>query len=214
MKYLFTILVMVFLVGCGPSTSITGSWKNDADLSSKSYNSVFIVALTRNVPARTLVEDELAYYAEKNGFEVHVSHEVFPGKFSESTQPSKEQVMKAIRETGSNAIFSITLMDKESEQRYVPGNTNYAYGYAPYRYGYYGNFYGYYNAMYPVTYNPGYYTTDKIYYIESNLYDAETENLLWSAQSKTYNPSSLESFVQDYSEVLVKKLISDGILKE
>lgn len=206
---LFTLALI--LASCGSSTSISESWTNEAKLNSKSYNSVFIVALTGNMAAKTLIEDELAFYAEKNCTKAIKSHELFPATFTKKNVPEKEALLKIIQQSGADAIFAVSLLDKETETRYVPGTTNYAYGYNPLSYSYYGNFYGYYNTMHPIVYDPGHYTTDKIYYLESNLYDAETGELLWSAQSKTYNPSSLESFTQDYTEALIKRLEKDGL---
>ena len=214
MRRIYTLFILAFvLVSCGSSTSISESWTNkQAFEQPRNYNSIFIVALTGNMAARSLIEDELAFYAEKNGLKAIKSHEVFPATFTQGNAPTRETIMEVIRNSGADAIFAVSLLNKETESRYVPGNTNYAYGYNPLSYSYYGSFYGYYNAMYPVAYDPGYYTTDKVYYLESNLYDAATEELLWSAQSKTYNPSSLEGFTQDYTEALVKKLQKDGLV--
>jgi hypothetical protein len=35
---------------------------------------------------------------------------------------------------------------------------------------------------YPVVYTPGYYTFEKVYYLESNFYDLASDKLLWSVQ--------------------------------
>ena len=50
--------------------------------------------------------------------------------------------------------------------------------------------------------------------METNIYDAETEELLWSAQSETYNPSDFENFVKGYVNTLFKQLEKDGIIKK
>lgn len=201
----------LFLVSCGSSTSISESWTNEEKLKTKSYQSVFIVAITGNMALKTLIEDELAFYAEKNGTRAIKSHEMFPATFTKGNTPTRDAILEVIQNSGADAIFTVSLLDQESETRYVPGNTNYAYGYNPLSYSYYGSFYGYYNVMRPIAYDPGHYTTDKIYYLESNVYDAESGELIWSAQSKTYNPSSLESFTQDYTEALIKRLEKDGL---
>lgn len=214
MKKILFILLAVCLYSCGSSTSIEGSWKNQEKLQNANYKKVFIVAMTQNMAARTLVEDELAFHARKQGVEVVKSHELFPGTFTQGNIPSKESLLGLIRDSGCDAIFTVSVLDKETESRYVPGNTTYSYpGYYPMRYGHYGNFYGYYSTMYPITTDPGYYTTDKIYYLESNLYDAATEEILWSAQSKTYNPDNIEDFVQSYTEALIKKLEKENMIK-
>ena len=59
-------------------------------------------------------------------------------------------------------------------------------------------------------YDPGYYTEDKTYFIESNLYDMQTGAIIWSVQSEAYNPSNLAAASKTYSEMLMKKLKEEG----
>ena len=103
-------------------------------------------------------------------------------------QPSKDEVLEMIRKNGQDGIITIALLDEKVETRYVPGTT-----YSPMRYGgYYGSFGGYYGYYGSTFYDPGYYTTDKSYIVETNLYDTGTETLAWSAQTETFDPSNPE----------------------
>ena len=79
-------------------------------------------------------------------------------------------------------------------------------------YGMYGSYYGYYSYYYPMVYSPGYYTTNKTYYLESNFYDLEEDLLLWSIQSEAYNPSSIDSWFDQYSYDLLKELKREGLI--
>ena len=79
-------------------------------------------------------------------------------------------------------------------------------------YGMYGSYYGYYNYYHPYVYSPGYYTTDRTYYIESNFYDLEEDQLLWSIQSEAHNPSSIDSFFKEYSYNLLGLLKKEGLI--
>lgn len=210
---ILSLLVVTLLFSCGSTTKITGAWTNKEELKDNTYKSVFIAVLASSVQAKNMLENELAFHARQRGLKATMSHDVFIQTFSKDNMPQKETVLSKIRETGSEAIFTVSLLDEETSTRYVPGTTSY---YTPYGmgYGYYGGFYGYYSTIYPMVYEPGYYTTDKAYYIESNLYDAKTEKLLWSAQSKTTNPSDLEQFTKDYTKTLIDQLIKDGVAKK
>ena len=86
--------------------------------------------------------------------------------------------------------------------------------YAPLNYGFYGSYYGYYNYYYPAVYSPGYYTTKKVYYLESNFYDMASDKLIWSVQSETYEPTGLKSWFQGYSYMLINHLKKQGIIKK
>lgn len=61
-------------------------------------------------------------------------------------------------------------------------------------------------------YDPGYYVTDKTYFLETNLYNAASGQLVWSAQSETVNPTSIDAFAEEYPEVLLERMVKDGLL--
>ncbi|HRI19814.1 MAG TPA: hypothetical protein PLA68_02620 [Panacibacter sp.] len=125
--------------------------------------------------------------------------------------PVKEAFLKKVSDLGCETIFTVALVDKQSETRYNPGSSSI---YAPYpMYGYYGRFGGYYGYS-SMMYSPGYYSTDKTYFLESNLYDAKTEELLLSIQSKAENPPAIQKSSKLYTESLIKELESLGLLKK
>jgi hypothetical protein len=207
------LLVFLLLCACSPSVVVTSSWKNSEMLNSatrKTYKTVFISALTGNVSAKSTVETAFAEAIEKKGYKTIKGQDMFAPGLNDKAN-TEEVVIKKIKETGCDGIFTIALVDKESETRYVPGSV----GYSPYPVnGYYGSYWGYHSyygaAMYS---SPGYYTTDKTYFIESNLYDVATGKIVWSSQSKTVNPSDLKSFSEKYTDAIIKQLEGDGLLK-
>jgi hypothetical protein len=211
MKQAAIIIIAIFgVIGCKPSTEITGSWKNEnLSVSTADLNTIMVTALTSRVNARQTVENEIASALEAKGYKVVKSLDVLPPTFTNSEKPDRQELFSKIRETDADAILTVALVNKETETRYVPGN----YNYAPIpRFGYYGTFWGYYNTWYPTLNSQNYYEEDKVYFIETNLYDAKTEKLLWSAQSETYNPRSLAKFADEFANVVVTKMDQDGLL--
>lgn len=208
-KFAGLAIWLVFLCACSPSTRITGSWvEPSAKGQSVQGKRVFIASLTRNMEVRTKLENALAEQANQRGIAAVKSTEHFSPDFYQNI-PTENNLLKQIRNTGSNAILTISLINKESETRYVPGTNSYAP--FPY-YGWYGGFYSYFNYWRPRFYDPGYYVTDKTYFMETNLYDIASNKLIWSAQSETINPGSIDNFVRTYPKVLVSQLIKDGLL--
>ena len=125
-----------------------------------------------------------------------------------ANEADKEEILKEIRKLGSGAILTITLLDQTNETRYVPGTTMYS----PMGFGHYGRFWSYYGTYNPYMYDNGYYTTDKNYYLEANLYDVQTEEMIWSSQSESTNPSSLKQFSKAFANSVVNQLVKDGII--
>jgi len=144
--------------------------------------------------------------------EAETSYDVFPATFTKDTAPSREIILAKVRELKCDLIFTIALFDSKTETKYVPGSTSY---YAPYpAYGYYGGFGSYYCYYSPTVYSPGYYTTDKVYYLEANLFDTDSEKILWSVQSETYNPEDLKEFSAEYSELMIYQANKDRIVRK
>jgi hypothetical protein len=77
----------------------------------------------------------------------------------------------------------------------------------------YGGYYGYYNYYYPQVYSPGYYSVDKTYYLETNMYDIASDKLVWSVQSEASNPTNLSDTFKSYSYMLIKHLQNEGLAK-
>jgi hypothetical protein len=208
---------LAFWVSCSSphATQISGSWK---DPGATTYQDFFVVVLSKNLPARTTLESDISSRLRKEGVKVTRSLEVFPHSEKEATAEERKAAVEKIQSLGHDAIITVSLVKKEESTRYVPGKIQYApatvgYG-ASYNQatpgtvntGYYGTFGGYYNYGYSTYSSPSYYEMDKIYFVESNVYDVKTSKLVWSAQSETFNPLNLDIASADFSAVMVNAL--------
>jgi hypothetical protein len=204
-NYLKLMLVaMLVISACGTSTSIIASYKAPG-VTQVAYKKLFVSSLTGNAAVKQDVENELSRYLGTKGITTVKSMDVFPPNFHESgNDKNKDTVLARIRATNCDGILTIALINKETQTSYVQGSGPVG----PY-YGSFGLYYGY---GYGSFYSPGYYQTDKIYYIQTNLYDAQSEKLIWSAQSKTYNPSSIDDFLKGYETAITDQVIKDGLV--
>lgn len=201
------IVWVMFLSSCVSTTMITGSWKSPSYYS-KSYKSILVAALTNHVVAKSTVENDISKLLNKENIRVSKSIDLLPIKASNSDS-SRTSILDKVRGKNIDAILTISLLKKETETHYTPGD----YAYDPFRYDYYRSFWGYYSYWYPYTYSEGYYSENTVYYIETNLYDVKTEDLVWSAQSKTYDVLNLRTFSNEFANSIVTKLKKDKILK-
>jgi hypothetical protein len=203
-KILSLLLLTSYLMSCGPSQKVTSSWVSQDGPQGAKYKTVFILALVQNQSAKNIIETDLAKAAEARGMKVYKSSEVFAVNFTKENLPDKQTILEKVRSLGCEGVLSIGLVDKQSETRFVPGTTMYS----PYM-GYGGGFGGYYGYMGPMMYNPGYYTEEKTYFMEADLFDVASEKLIWSAQSEAYDPSSISKFSRDYTAVIVDRINKD-----
>lgn len=208
-KLFFLVLTLFFMVSCQSTQQITGSYVNKEAIPEEAFEKVFIMVMAHNDGARAAVENQLADAAANRGIEIVKSSDVFPIGFL-TDKPSKDVLSAEIRKNGCDAAFTVTLLHEQTQERYVPGSRG-----APYiNYPFYGSYYSYYDYRYSYVYDPGYYTTDQIYFIEGNLYDLNTDKLVWSLQSKSYDPGTLTAFGKTYAEMVFYQLKKEGLVKK
>lgn len=211
MKYLRTIGLIIIaalaLQGCY-STSISASWMIDKHEARK-FNKLLVIGMSTNVAARATVEDELVYFLRLKGINAIAASSVLAPDRALISMPQEVQKEKLI-ENGFDGVMAISLREKKESTKYVSGTTTYApasfYG------GYYGSFYSYYPHMYSNVYQPGYYAASQEIIMNTSLFDVETGALLWSAQSETTDPSSLDDFANSYSKSMVTHLLKRDII--
>jgi hypothetical protein len=208
----FLLLSAVLFSSCSNSSMrVMATWVNKQDMPARQpgKHKIFIFVMTQNYEAQVTIENDLAKAAEEKGIKTVRSIEAFGPILTVDKLPKKEVLLKAIRDLGCDAIFTVAVVDQQSETHYVPASSSGVY--TPYAG--YGTYYSGYYAYSPAFYSPGYYTSDKTYFIESNLFDAHTEKMLISMQSKVVNPPEITKASRKYTEMLVTELQNQGFMK-
>jgi hypothetical protein len=203
------VVLVLSLTSCGPSLDVIGVWSDKTKVGTKAYKKIFVFALTSDIAVRNNIETEMAAVINQRGLQAVKGGDVMPPSFYSEGKITRDELKSIIVKNGCDGIVSFVVKDQKEETRYVPGTTSYA----PAGYGYYDPYYGYYSHYSTAVYSPGYYTTDRIYFLESNFYDVETESMVWSVQSETVNPTSIKGFSKQYVHVLVRNLQKNGIIK-
>jgi len=205
-NFLYAALFATLLSGCA-TQKITTSWINPEAQTKGPYKSIFVMVMAQSQAAGFDIEDRMAQTIASRGNKAVRSTDVFPPKLSLSENFTKEQLAEAINKTGCDAVLTIAVLDVLQVETYKPGTAYY-----PMNYGMYGSYYGYYSYYSPMVYSPGYYSTDKTYYIETNFYDLASDQLMWSIQSEAYNPTSLEKWFKEYSYQLLNELKTEKLI--
>jgi hypothetical protein len=66
--------------------------------------------------------------------------------------------------------------------------------------------------MYDRIYTEGYYTTDTKIFWESNFYDLLNKQMLYSSQTRSFDPGSKESLAHYYGVLIANNLVKKNIL--
>ncbi len=207
------LLFAFALSSCSSSSMrIMATWINQKDMPAPQpgKHKIFIFAMTQNYDAQLNIENDLAAAAEAKGIKTVKSIDAFGPIVTVDALPKTDVLLKAIRDLGCDAIFTIAVVDEQEKTHYVQGGASG--GFVPYAG--YGSYYSGYYAYSPAFYSPGYYTTSKTYFIESNLFNATTEKLLISMQSKVVDPPAITKSSQQYTQMLVTELQAHGFMKD
>jgi hypothetical protein len=216
-SFLFSIAVMIVLFSsCSASKKSTveviGSWVNKEHAEGVKANSVFIVVLTQNMATRSLMESNLASAAAAKGLKAIKSLSVLTPVTGVPDSVVIAAFGRQVIKSGCNTVLIVSLLDSKSDTKYVPGSS---YSYQPYPYyGYYGTYYSYYASTYNTISTPGYYVTDNTYYIESNLYDVASKNILFSIQTKAVNPNDIDKASKKFTETLIEEIKRNGFMQK
>lgn len=206
-KIKWLALPFVFLFTACTSTKITSSWKAQ-NFESKAYKKILVLGLIRDTD-RSLQEKMETHMIgdlkEKGYNAVGSLNEYGPKAFNQLTEAD---AISKLKESGVDAVITIVLLDKQKERSYVPGRLYYS----PYGM-YYNRFWGYYGTLHYRIYEEGYYINDTQYFWESNLYDMSTQSLLYSVQTKSFDPANSESLGHEYGKLIISEMVKNNILK-
>jgi hypothetical protein len=192
------VSMALLIVGCGASTSVKTMW-TDSDFQPKEtpMNGVLVMGVYNQQANALAFEAEMKKQFAAKG--VRAGGSLDEWKFDE--QPTKEEVEAYVKAKGYESVLVSRVTDKQTQIDYQPG----------YTYGGYGmGYYGYYGSSWGVVHSPGYVTSYDVLYIESSLYKADGEKLVWVGMSEVFDPSDALDAIKSFTASIVPSLTSKG----
>ncbi|MGR8933274.1 MAG: hypothetical protein ACU837_02660 [Gammaproteobacteria bacterium] len=192
----------VFALSACATTTLTHVWK-DPQWVPGTIKTMLVVGIAGEPAKRRLFEDEFAKQLRAHHINVVKSYDVI----SLEELNDKKGAIEKFRDIGVDAVLATRLVDKQTIDTYYPPT----YSYAPA--GAYLGWGDYYGLGYSFMASPGYYVSEDLVKLETNIYEAKNEKLIWSALSDTWlDRASQDSVIADFIEVLTKRLTKDGVI--
>jgi len=191
-------VVAALLVACA-STQVTAVWKDPAYQGSP--NKIMVIGVAKNPLNRRLFEDEFVLQLKTKGVEALASYTVL----SDKQQDDQAAIAEKVAELGADSLLITRMVSKKVVRVYVPGSPYYP----PYYYGTWPDYYGY---GYRYLYAPSYVSEDEYAVIETNLYEAGNDRLIWAASSETGLADSDIQLIKGYIGVMVNAMVENGLL--
>jgi len=195
-RMLLPLSLIGLMFACSPSTKLEKSWSDPSfnAAASAPYKKVLIVAPLKDAASQRSAEDKIAKELKQGvGVQSYT--------YLSTPDTNKAVVDEKLLKDGFDGVIVMRLKDVEKSTSYVQGTT-YG-GYHGYR-GYYG--YG--------SYSPGYYTEDKTFMVETNLYSIRDSKLLWSGTTSSLNPTSFEKTMDQIIYTIKYELQKKGFIQK
>jgi hypothetical protein len=196
-RVLFYLAISLFLGGCA-STKLVNEWQVEGK-SFGPYRNVLVIGIGEEAGSRRTFEDVFSSKLRTAGTQASPSYSLLP-----STGAADEQaLLKSVREANADAVLMTRLVRMDNKTEYTPPQMRMMPG---------PGFYGYYNAGWAY-YEPGRVNNYTIAVVETNLWDAASQELVWSGTTETFQPGELRKEVEGYSDLMIEALQKRKLLQ-
>ena len=210
-KLAIFIIAAAVLAACSKTnTSIPQSYRNPG-YEQTVFKKLLVIGVAENEESRKAFEDAFAKAIADEGGTAQGSWSLLP----KSEQLTEEEIRTAIEAGNFDGVLITRLLSVDKEQEYTPASTynNPQTRYYPGGGGMYGyGFYGFYGTTYAKVHEPGYFETSTTIRLETNLYSAANDGLVWTGQSDTVDPESIPDARESMTTAVAKKLKEEKLI--
>ncbi len=196
---LVCIGLMMLLTACA-TTQITSAWKEP------SYQGpprkIMVIGIAKKPVNRRVFEDEFVSQIKARGTDAFASYIVL----SDKLENNHAVIAAKMKEQGADTVLITRLTSKKTVVTYVPETISTM----PTYYERWPDYYGY---GYETIYSPGYMAEDEYAYVETNLYGAKDDKLIWSAASQTLIQGSDQQLIKSFIRVMVDTMVKQKLLQ-
>jgi len=189
-------ITLLMLASCAPTTKVNAVWKNENYKGP--IRKITVIGASQRQAVRNLFEDEFVRELKARGTDAFASYTVLPL----DQLDDKEKAAAKIKSLGADTVLIARLVDRKTVQTSVPGQ--------PYVVPYY---YSSWSSYYGQIITPVYTYQDDYAYVETNLYDLKTENLIWTARSETWMVEADQTLIKAFIKVMIDRLSADKLIQ-
>ena len=168
---IFLIFIAMLAAACAV-TKLTAAWKDPSY--QRQPRKIMVVGIARKPLNKRTFEDEFVQQLKARGTNAVASYTLMP----DEKQGDHAVIAAKMKEQGADAVLITRLARKKTVHTFVPGRVTYPPSY-------YSNWRDYYGYGSQTVYTPGYTVDDEYAIMETNLYDAGNNKLIWSVSSET-----------------------------
>lgn len=187
---LAAVLTAGLLTSC--STLEMQTW-SDPDVPDRQLGPSIVLGVAASDNMRRSYEDMFANRLKEVGANVVASYSVLP----DEDKLDEAEVRAAIKKAGVESVIVTRVVDERDKTQYVPAVSH-------------GGYYGYYSYGYNFSSGHAYNYTET--HLETNVYDVETEKLVWAGRMVVTDHKSDKKNMKDVVAGQVKEWQKAGML--
>ncbi len=199
-------LMIVGLTACS-STKLENAW-TAPEATNLHFTKILVFAATPDLKVRK--EAEEAMKARITGVTTVTSSELMPNA---ADMQDNAKVEAAIKATGIDGIVTVRMSSSVQEQNYNDNGDNSTFKFYSMR----GPLASNDAASAAAGYGTGYDSNarhDTVIGVDTKIYDAKTDKLVWSATTKTTNPRNAVELVDDVAKEVRKELVAKKLIPD
>jgi hypothetical protein len=196
-KVLASAVVITQLAACS-TTYVSSLWK-DPTYQVKPHK-IMIIGIAKSPANKRTLEDDFAKRLKLQGTDAVSSYAILP----DDKDGNKDAIVAKMKEQGADAVLITRIASRKTVY------TNLLEVYAPPQS--YRTWQNYYEYGYGNITSPNDVEETKYAVMETNMYDAGNDKLIWSASSETQITGTDQKFIKSYVDVMVKSMTKQKLL--
>lgn len=195
-KNVVVLLLSIVIVSCA-GTSVKESWILEGH--NKSYKQPMIIGISDSQQTRRLYENYMVAELNKKNINAIASHTLISSK----QKIDRDTVIVTVKGTEIDAVIVSYLVSDEAVtvHRDSPLNTGYSSNAENNKVS---------DTLISVR---GRSSSGEIVVLKNDLYDTQTKSLVWSVQTRSVAPESIDQVITEVTELLIKQMFDDKLLK-
>ena len=206
-KHILAVILPIILSSCA-NTKFTKQWV-DEDFNEEPYDDILVLVVADKMGNRQDAENYIVEKLGETGINAMQSYDILP----KTETIDAEAVDQAINGLQLDAVIVMYATGVTEEEYFVPTRrfgvySGYGYGHA-----HYGSFNSYYPHAVNYVYLSGYDNTHYVVALETSLFDLNTTKMVWSGQSNTFAPESVDDVINNITVLTIDELKKKKIIK-
>jgi len=195
-KYYIVLVLSILAASCA-NTEVIDHWVSGEH--SKPYSRPMIIGVSDSQQTRRIFEKYFVAELKKINIAATPSYELISSK----QKVNRETVIKAVQGTDIDSVIVTYLVSSEHEMKHHESMLNQ---------GYSGDIES--NQMSDTLVSTrGRTSSTEIVTLKTDLYDVRSKSLVWTTQTRTVAPESIDQVITDVVALLIEHLLNDDVIK-